>query len=238
MFASRPVPWPRIAAEGAAIVASILLAFAIDAWWQQRNEDDLRNTLLEGLHDDFQASQAHVSQWLAGNELMDKALTAFRDELATTPIDSEIDVPLEWVIAAIGAPTYSPTESTLQAAISSGQIELIRNIELRTQLAEWRQELDDTQEDELLIRQIVVHQLVPILGDQARLSKAFEFDTIVPWFVGDITLDPNEKVHIRVTRGLEAVIAERLFYTTFVVSGLRDIRQTQAEILRLLEEAS
>ena len=34
----QPVPWARITAEGAAIVVSILLAFAIDAAWQHRGE--------------------------------------------------------------------------------------------------------------------------------------------------------------------------------------------------------
>jgi len=29
-------PWKRIAVEAVAIVASILLAFAIDAWWENR----------------------------------------------------------------------------------------------------------------------------------------------------------------------------------------------------------
>lgn len=228
--------WPRIIAEATAIVASILLAFAIDAWWQRQNEADLADTLKAGLRDDFEASQAHIAQWLSGNQRMFRALTAFRDRLAATPTDGEISVPIEWVMAAVGAPTYSPTESTLQTAISSGQIELIGDIDLRDQLAKWQQQLDDTREDELLIRQIVVHQLVPEIAAQTRLARAFEFDLIVPWFVGDITLDPDEKLELRATTRLEGVIAERLFYTTFVVGGLGDIQETQAQILRLLEE--
>jgi hypothetical protein len=38
MSSARNVPWFRIAAEGAVVVASILLAFAIDAWWDERLE--------------------------------------------------------------------------------------------------------------------------------------------------------------------------------------------------------
>ena len=33
------IPWKRISVEAAAIVASILLAFAIDAWWAELAED-------------------------------------------------------------------------------------------------------------------------------------------------------------------------------------------------------
>ena len=35
---------------------------------------------------------------------------------------------------------------------------------------------------------------------------------------------------------LEAVIAERLFYTTFVVAGLSDIHASQAAIIELLRD--
>ena len=43
MSDTREIPWKRLVVEGAAIVASILLAFAIDAWWQDRS-DQLRVT--------------------------------------------------------------------------------------------------------------------------------------------------------------------------------------------------
>ncbi len=41
---TRSIPWPRILAEGVAIVLSILLAFGIQAWWegvQEREEEQV-----------------------------------------------------------------------------------------------------------------------------------------------------------------------------------------------------
>lgn len=35
---SRIIDWKRISAEAAAVVVSILIAFSIDAWWQERSE--------------------------------------------------------------------------------------------------------------------------------------------------------------------------------------------------------
>jgi len=32
------IPWKRLVLEATAIVASILLAFAIDAWWDERQD--------------------------------------------------------------------------------------------------------------------------------------------------------------------------------------------------------
>jgi hypothetical protein len=46
MADSKDIPWKRISIEAAAIVASILLAFAIDAWWEEsQNQKDIRLSL-------------------------------------------------------------------------------------------------------------------------------------------------------------------------------------------------
>lgn len=43
---SKEIPWKRIGIEATAIVASILLAFAIDAWWEEsQNQQDIRLSL-------------------------------------------------------------------------------------------------------------------------------------------------------------------------------------------------
>jgi hypothetical protein len=46
-------PWGRVAAEGIAIVASILLALAIDAWWDGRRAADAEREFLSDLSAEF-----------------------------------------------------------------------------------------------------------------------------------------------------------------------------------------
>jgi len=140
------------------------------------------------------------------------------------------------IVGTLGAPTYSPTDSTLDAAVSSGQIELIEDSEIRSILALWRQQLADTSEDELLIREIVVHQLVPELSEQVRLGAAFDFRTLTEWFFDQSDVNQDDLIQLRATTKLEGALAERVFYSTFVVSGLTEIYETQAVILRLLDE--
>lgn len=224
----------RIFAEGIAIVASILLAFAIDAWWERRSEREQALELAASLHGDFAASQAHVEQWLAGNRRILEALEALLAAVESRPIGEEVTVPMSAIVGSIGAPTYSPTDTTLSAAISSGQIELIVDHELRNALALWLQQVDDTREDELLIREIAVHHLVPELASQVRLGRAFDFETLTSLFLERPAGDLSTPVTLRTTTRLEGALAERLFYTHFVVSGLSDIRDTQAEILEHL----
>jgi len=53
----RNISWPRIFAEGGAILVSILLAFWIDAWWGNRADAIQERSLLSALLQDFQAAQ-------------------------------------------------------------------------------------------------------------------------------------------------------------------------------------
>lgn len=53
MTTNQPIQWLRIGAESAAIVASILLAFAIDAWWTERTREDQEDMLISGLLEDL-----------------------------------------------------------------------------------------------------------------------------------------------------------------------------------------
>lgn len=227
------IPWARISAEAVAIVASILLAFAIDAWWQDRGQRLEARNLAAKLYADFQESQAHLENWLAGARRIHVGTGEFLDLLEAAEEGGKVEVPLRLVVAAIGAPTYSPTDAAVEFLSSTGESRL--NEELHNVLARWRQQIADTSEDELLIRQIVVNHLVPELSRQVRLGTAFEYERITGHFAGLDVTARDELLSITVTPGLEAALAERFFYSTFVVDGLDAIYQTQAQILELLE---
>ena len=55
MAGTQTIPWKRISVEAAAIVVSILLAFAIDASWEDRQESSRRQELIRGLILDFES---------------------------------------------------------------------------------------------------------------------------------------------------------------------------------------
>jgi len=62
---ARQVPWPRIFAEGLAIVVSILLAFGIQAWWEERQERAVEKALLAGLIEDLRVDSADYEGFAA-----------------------------------------------------------------------------------------------------------------------------------------------------------------------------
>src|SRR5687767_10361472 len=62
--------WRRIVAEALAIVASILLAFAIDTWWERRGLAREETVVLQGLLADFQSTAARAAAVRANSQDM------------------------------------------------------------------------------------------------------------------------------------------------------------------------
>lgn len=63
MAEPRIIPWKRIGVEAAAIVASILSAFAIDAWWDARVDLSRSKAQLRTLEIEFGEVEAHLQQY-------------------------------------------------------------------------------------------------------------------------------------------------------------------------------
>lgn len=68
MSSIRDIPWLRICAEGGAIVVSILLAFAIDAWWEDRGERIDEQVIITELSAEFSTAEAQIIELVADHE--------------------------------------------------------------------------------------------------------------------------------------------------------------------------
>ena len=72
MNKSQEIPWKRLFVEATAIVASILIAFAIDAWWQDRTEHIVEAQYLRALREDLNHSL----------QLLDESETQHRQQVS------------------------------------------------------------------------------------------------------------------------------------------------------------
>jgi hypothetical protein len=57
----RNTNWGRLTLEVVAIVSSILLAFAIDAWWQELQEQRFEDEVIQALTDEYEANRRVLS---------------------------------------------------------------------------------------------------------------------------------------------------------------------------------
>ncbi len=126
--------WRRIVVEAVVIVASILLAFGIDAAWDNRNERAEERILLEGLRDELSANRQLLNETLDTVRLAQQDLDTFA---AMTP-EEAASMP-DSVRSRIGRRLFRTyvTELSygfLTATVNSGKLALIRDPFLRASL--------------------------------------------------------------------------------------------------------
>ena len=116
------VPWKRIDVEATAIVGSILLAFGIQAWWDERLERIDEAEQLARLHTEFTENIERISvraePYVAN---LDSTRAAFElIEAAQNQGDDDIKIPARTLRRMLYAPTFEADTPILDGLIRSG----------------------------------------------------------------------------------------------------------------------
>jgi hypothetical protein len=143
----REIPWPQIVAEGTAVVISILLAFAIDAGWDERKErqDELRT--LQALRIEFEANRVEARAVVAHHEESVRRLIDFKTasaaEIRSWPLSER-----EKLVRAFASPrTFDPERGSIRALIGAGRLGILQNAGLRASLMTFMTIVEDADED-------------------------------------------------------------------------------------------
>jgi len=168
---SQKVPWKRITAEGAAIVVSILIAFWIDAWWQERSE---RMALIEYL--------VHFeNEVIANDELIDAHLGEIAGDLVALHrvllviSDADQQALPESFKVDLGNALYvrSPTVSmnAYDDLANSGNVRFLSNTQLKKVINEYKNSADDLDVSHALAESSYLDYILPVIGPYTALSS-------------------------------------------------------------------
>lgn len=166
------------------VVASILIAFALDAWWDSAVERDQERALLAGLQAEFEQNRAPLDERISNHERLAAGAHALAALLDAADGDS-VTVPDSLLITLVVTPTFDPTLGTLEEAQSSGRTRLIRDGELRRRLRAWQGLWVDAREEEQWSLQLVQDELYPALARDVALNRLM--DEGGPWISGTPT---------------------------------------------------
>jgi len=141
-----PIPWPRIFAEGLVIVVSILLALGADAWWdgRQRRIDELAS--LELIARDLQVTMGQLTDF---DTLMERSVTASLAAyaaLSSPTSDIDRDAVSRQLVSASLRRTVRLPSAAYTDLLSTGNIRIIRDRELRDQIIRFYEAAGRTQE--------------------------------------------------------------------------------------------
>ena len=116
------IEWHRLFIEGAVIVVSILLAFAIDAWWDERQELEAAQYQVERVATELESNIERLEEQV---ELLDIAAETARDFLAhfsPSPEPLEKGYVSEVFRGLFASGTLSLNRSASENFLSSGQL--------------------------------------------------------------------------------------------------------------------
>ena len=137
---TRQIPWLRVFVEGTVIVASILLAFGIDAWWEGRQEEVRASEHLAALLDDVAANLQDVDEATRDTENVLAAARSARSLFASGWTDVPADSVLRLVILAAAIDVHQPVTGAYDQLVSTGDMRLISR-DVRDALSIWQSAL-------------------------------------------------------------------------------------------------
>lgn len=221
--------------EGVVIVLSILLAFAIDAWWDERKERIEETEILLGLKQEFTGSRALLQQQIANHS---NTLHAVQELLMASrrgSWDSEnltVDKAIEYLI---GPPTTDLGSGVSDALISAGRIDVLSNRELRFRIATWKGVFGEVHDDEVMNRNLVVEQILPYMMRwgiplSRSLSGFTEDSTLGTTSIAD---DPDTMSRLWSDPEFEVIVEVRYGFLTHTTG---EYQTAMEEIEKILEE--
>ena len=168
------IHWHRILAEGAVIVASILAAFWIDAWWDESQQREREVIVLRTLLGDVQEMRARVDGDRRYNEailesstILLRAATGAEHDLTPEDIDRLIR-DIVWFNAA------SRWESvSIDLIVSAGDLARFSNVILVQKLGLLHRRLERVRQTYRLDEAFYRDKMTPFLGANANLPQIF-----------------------------------------------------------------
>jgi len=170
--------------EGIVIVASILIAFALDASWANYQDSRVEQRILVELQEEFNSAKARIEFSIAELETVIGAsvelLSALgEDKLALSP-DNALDI----TNRILNFNTLEVPTSVVDSIVASGQVRLISSSELRETLAEYPAFISDVRENHDWHRVETDEFLIPYLAKYLSISDALFLGTDVQLALG------------------------------------------------------
>ena len=200
------IPWNRLTAEAIVIVGSILLAFAIDAWWAERIERIDERAQLERLYTEFVTNIERIDIRTLEERAQEASTEVF--ELIEASQDNgyeEIEVPARTVRLILYAPTFDADTPILNGLISSGRLEIILNEEVLALISEWDRTFHDYTTWAERARRSVDERLIPALVARGDIGSVL----MVQGPSVQAQFSQLDNIPVRIDDELKGFVAER-----------------------------
>ncbi|MFK7865481.1 MAG: hypothetical protein AB8B95_14795 [Pseudohongiellaceae bacterium] len=227
------IHWPRAFADGFAIIVSILLAFGIQAWWEERQERRIEHEELTRLLDEFSSNRDLIQR----NMLE----TSFRRRIEASSLnvsnvlDTAIQEGREFAPVSnrdlsniLQYPTLELETPVFDSLVRSGRIEIIEDTDIIISIRNWDGRYRNANESERDSRQFAVNHFFPAIA---------EVNDIQHILVGRRTrgaIDFGATTMIRANRKLANTIAERYYWIELSSDQWSDLQERTDHVIETI----
>jgi hypothetical protein len=192
--------------EGLVILVSILAAFFLEGW---RDDRELNREVVQELSNVQRELERNRDLVTAQVAALSRVISATRSVLALLDASSgatAVQVQDTLVYLSTGwSPSLDPSLGALEALITSGRLSQIDDPELRLQLAGVRDLLSDAMEEEATAREISLAQLFPLVRSELDFSATIRVRTEFFESQNALGLSPQERARGRAFPSYRAV---------------------------------
>lgn len=234
MINNQEIPWKRISVEAIAIVASILLAFGIDAWWDERLERSNEQVLLTRLSTEFSSNLNRIDQ-VKYSFIVDASLKLFRviDE-AMLIEESTVEVPTGMLKISLISAVFEADMPILDALTKAGKLDVVDESRIVAAVSVWERQLRDYTSGAERERRNVDTLLLPALYKRGDIGPVH----MRPFITSSNADDPMWRVPvvINIDAEIKGLVAGRYAMALDVQSDLEDLRDAAVEVIEAIEE--
>jgi hypothetical protein len=131
------IPWNRIFVEGIAIIASILIAFAIDAWWDNRQESESEVRDLIRVSAELETNSERIQAKLETIVASIQATSTLISWMGPEPAQIDKETLVKQWDDLYGIGFFSLHSSAAGDYLARGRTDTVGNLEARQAISEW-----------------------------------------------------------------------------------------------------
>ncbi len=234
MSESNKIAWQRLAIEAPVIIVSILLAFAIDAWWEERADRQAETVLLQRLQADFKELDASLAiveeehQWAA----------TYCEYFMGLPLGSTLeenkDIDTGVFLVFMASRTFNPGSGAIASFHSNEGGRLIQNQALADKILAWSGLLEELQEEEANLQKGVAERWSPFIASRVALGPYLNRVNLYN-NIPESILKPEVRQPLIVDEAFMNHVLDRYKWQQIALRDIKPVRSAVEEILQLIE---
>jgi hypothetical protein len=153
------------------VIAGILAALWLDAWWQGRLDRQEEAFLLVGLREEFVANRQQLADHIGTWEYLVGAVDRARQLMGREVPRSEASAVKNTFGGTLSMRFFDPRQGQLSSLINSGKLGLVSNPSLRAKIADWPGLVGDLEIERAIALHAFTDGYVKTLGRYVTVSR-------------------------------------------------------------------